>query len=53
MYVYCIHYKIKNIPPGIPKIATNFCVTLDEKLNWEHHTDMKNKKVNAGIAVIN
>ncbi len=56
-------YKIKNIPRGIPILINNVpvsrvngykClgVTLDEKLNWEHHTDMIIKKVNAGIAVI-
>ena len=56
-------YKIKNIPPGIPIPINNVpiprvnCykrlgVTLDEKLNWEHHVEMIIKKVNAGIAVI-
>jgi hypothetical protein len=56
-------YKIKNIPQGIPILINNVpvprlncykClgVTLDKKLNWEHHIDMIIKKVNAGIAVI-
>jgi hypothetical protein len=56
-------YKIKNIPQGITILINNvpvprlncykcFGITLDEKLNWEHHIDMIIKKVNAGIAVI-
>ena len=56
-------YEIKNIPQGIPILINNVpvprvssykClgVTLDEKLNWEHHIDTIIKKVNAGIAVI-
>jgi hypothetical protein len=56
-------YKIKNISPGIPILINNVpvrrvncykClgVTLDEKLNWEHHIEMIIKKVNAGTAVI-
>lgn len=51
MYVYCIPYNIKNKPPGIsiliinvpvPRINCHKClgVTLDEKLNWEHHIAM-------------
>ena len=63
MYVYCIPYKIKNIPQGIPILINNVpvprvnCykylgVTLDEKLNWEHHIDMIIKNFNVGIAVI-
>ena len=57
------HYKIKNITPGTPILINNVpvprvncykClgVTVDEKLNWEHHIAMIIKKVNAGIAVI-
>jgi hypothetical protein len=46
-------YKIKNISPGIPILINNVpVVTLDEKLNWEHHIEMIIKKVNAGTAVI-
>jgi hypothetical protein len=38
----------------VPRLNCYKClgVTLDEKLNWEHHIDMIIKKVNAGIAVI-